>query len=131
MSRDMLTVGSTMRIPLLFRGEYSQLSERFMNYLEEQTDEEVMINSNKNGDPPLPTVTQESITGATSSEQPPLKDKSMCNKTAKDLWDALERHMLGFEYGEQDRKAVVLYDMKLSKLLKENCFLTLTFDTYK
>nr|GEZ42707.1 hypothetical protein [Tanacetum cinerariifolium] len=27
------------------------------------------------------------------------------NKTAKDLWDALARHMLGSEYGEQDRKA--------------------------
>ncbi|GKB71981.1 hypothetical protein Tco_0933393 [Tanacetum coccineum] len=96
-----------------------------MNYFEEQTDEEAMINSIKNGDQPLPTVTQVSIVGATSSEQPPLKDKSMwsdqekkirkidrlarslliqglpndiyslidSNKTAKDLWDALERHM--------------------------------------
>nr|GFB21917.1 Gag-Pol polyprotein [Tanacetum cinerariifolium] len=27
------------------------------------------------------------------------------NKTAKDLWDALERQMHGSEYGEQDRKA--------------------------
>nr|GEV58411.1 hypothetical protein [Tanacetum cinerariifolium] len=27
------------------------------------------------------------------------------NKTVKDLWDALVRHMLGSEYGEQDRKA--------------------------
>nr|GEU88615.1 retrovirus-related Pol polyprotein from transposon TNT 1-94 [Tanacetum cinerariifolium] len=45
MSRDVLTVGSTMRIPLLY---YSQWVERFMNYLEEQTDEEAMINSIKN-----------------------------------------------------------------------------------
>nr|GEX78933.1 hypothetical protein [Tanacetum cinerariifolium] len=37
MSRNVLTVGSTMRIPLLYRGEYSQWVERFMNYLEEQT----------------------------------------------------------------------------------------------
>nr|GEV88930.1 hypothetical protein [Tanacetum cinerariifolium] len=66
-----------MQIPLLFRGEYSQWSERFMNFLEEQTDGEVMINSIKNGDQPLPTVTQVSIAGAISSEQPPLKDKSM------------------------------------------------------
>nr|GFA15533.1 hypothetical protein [Tanacetum cinerariifolium] len=126
MSRDVLTIGSTMRIPLLFRSEYSQWSERFMNYIKEQTDEEAMINSIKNGDQPLPTVTQVSIAGATSSEQPPLKDKSIwydqekkirkidhlarslliqrvpndiyslidSNKTAKDLWDALERHML-------------------------------------
>nr|GFB21653.1 hypothetical protein [Tanacetum cinerariifolium] len=48
MSRDVLTVGSTMRIPLLYRREYSQWVERFMNYLEEQTDGEAMINSNKN-----------------------------------------------------------------------------------
>nr|GEV23079.1 hypothetical protein [Tanacetum cinerariifolium] len=36
MSRDVITVGLTMRIPLLYRGEYSQWRERFMNYLEEQ-----------------------------------------------------------------------------------------------
>nr|GFA93463.1 hypothetical protein [Tanacetum cinerariifolium] len=77
MSRDVLTVGSTMRIPLLYRGEYSQWVERFTNYLEEQTDGEAMINSIKNGDQPLPHITQVSIAGTTSAEQPPLKDKSM------------------------------------------------------
>nr|GFD20588.1 hypothetical protein [Tanacetum cinerariifolium] len=129
MSRDVLTVGSTMRIPLLYRGEYSQWVERFMNYLEEQTDRKAMINSIKNCDQPLPRVTQVSIARTTSTEQPPLKDKSMWsdqekrvqnidhlarslliqgllndiyslinrNKTAKDLWDALARHMLGSE----------------------------------
>nr|GEZ76100.1 hypothetical protein [Tanacetum cinerariifolium] len=50
---------------------------RFMNYLEEQTDGEALINSIKNGDQPLPRVTQVSIAGTTSTEQPPLKDKSM------------------------------------------------------
>nr|GEV78164.1 copia protein [Tanacetum cinerariifolium] len=133
----MFNVGSTMRIPLLYRGEYSQWVERFINYLEEQTNGEAMINCIKNGDQPLPRVTQVSIAGTSSTEQPPLKDKSMwydqgkkiqkidcltrslliqglpndiyslidSNKTAKDLWDALARHMLGSEYGEQDRKA--------------------------
>nr|GEW53231.1 hypothetical protein [Tanacetum cinerariifolium] len=66
-----------MRILLLYRGEYSQWVERFMNYLEEQTDGKAMINSIKNGDKPLPRVTQVSIAGTTSAEQPPLKDKSM------------------------------------------------------
>nr|GEY30994.1 ribonuclease H-like domain-containing protein [Tanacetum cinerariifolium] len=65
------------KIPLLYRGEYSQWVERFMNYLEEQTDGEAMINSIKNGDQPLPRVTQVSIFGTSSTEQPPLKDKSM------------------------------------------------------
>nr|GEW25175.1 copia protein [Tanacetum cinerariifolium] len=32
------------------------------------------------------------------------------NETAKDVWDALERQMRGFEYGEQDRKAAILYE---------------------
>nr|GEY32949.1 retrovirus-related Pol polyprotein from transposon TNT 1-94 [Tanacetum cinerariifolium] len=41
-----------MRIPLLYRGEYSQWRERFMNYLEERTDGEAMINSIQNGDQP-------------------------------------------------------------------------------
>nr|GEX58456.1 hypothetical protein [Tanacetum cinerariifolium] len=158
MSRDVLTIGSTMRIPLLYRGEYSQWVERFMNYLKEQTDGEVMINSIKNGDQPLPRVTQVSIAGTTSTEQPPLKDKSMWSdqekrvenidrlarslliqgllndiyslidstKTAKDLWDALARHMLGFEYGEQDRKTVVLYEYETFKATERELLL----DTY-
>nr|GEZ35671.1 hypothetical protein [Tanacetum cinerariifolium] len=158
MSRDVLAIGSTMRIPLLYRGEYSQWSERFMNYLEEQTDGEAMINSIKNDDQPLPRVTQVSIARTSSTKQPPLKDKSMrsdqekkiqkidrhggslliqglpndiyslinSNKTAKDLWDALARHMLGFEYGEQDRKAAVLYEYETLKVTEGELLL----DTY-
>nr|GEW84880.1 hypothetical protein [Tanacetum cinerariifolium] len=97
MSRYVLTVGSTMRIPLLYRGECSQWSERFMNYLEEQTDEKAMINCIKHG---LPNDIYSLIDS---------------NKTAKDLWDALARHMLGSEYGEQDRKAAVLYEYETFK----------------
>nr|GEX59335.1 Gag-Pol polyprotein [Tanacetum cinerariifolium] len=113
MNRDVLTVGSDMSIPLLYRGEYSQWSERFMNYLEEQTDGEVMINSIKNGDQPLHRVTQVSIAGTSSTEQPHLKDKSM--------WQ-----MLGSEYGEQDRKAAILYEYEMFKategeLLLDTC----------
>nr|GEX08644.1 reverse transcriptase domain-containing protein [Tanacetum cinerariifolium] len=37
------------------------------------------------------------------------------NKTAKDLWDALERQMRGSEYGEQDRKAATLYEFETFK----------------
>nr|GEW38854.1 hypothetical protein [Tanacetum cinerariifolium] len=126
MGRDVLTVGSTMRILLLYRGVYSQRVERFMNYLEGQMDEEAMINSIKNGDQPSPRITQVSIAGTTSTEQPPLKDKSMCNKTAKDLWDALARHILGSKYGEQDRKATVLYEYETFKATEGELLL----DTY-
>nr|GEX26407.1 hypothetical protein [Tanacetum cinerariifolium] len=96
MSRDVLTIGSTMRIPLLYRGEYSQWVERFMNYLEEQTDGEAMINSIKNGDQPLPRVTQVSIAGTSSNEQPHLKDKSMWSNQEKNIQkiDCLARSLL-------------------------------------
>nr|GEY97966.1 hypothetical protein [Tanacetum cinerariifolium] len=48
------------------------------------------------------------------------------NKTAKDLWDALARHMLGSKYGEQDRKAAVLYEYETFKATEGELLL----DTY-
>nr|GFD09186.1 hypothetical protein [Tanacetum cinerariifolium] len=48
------------------------------------------------------------------------------NKTAKALWDALARHMLGSGYGEQDRKAAVLYDYETFKATEGELLL----DTY-
>nr|GEW56025.1 hypothetical protein [Tanacetum cinerariifolium] len=121
-------------------------------------DGEAMINSIKNGDQPLPRVTQVSIAGTSSTKQPPLKDKSMwfdqekriqktdrlarsiliqglpndiyslidSNKTAKDLWGALARLMLGSEYGEHDRKATVLYEYETFKATEGELLL----DTY-
>nr|GEV39700.1 hypothetical protein [Tanacetum cinerariifolium] len=93
MNRDVITVGSTMRIPLLYRDEYSQWRERFMNYLEEQTDGEEIINSIQNGDHPLRVVAQVSLPGTAQNAPPTFKDP--INDTAKDLWDALERQMCG------------------------------------
>nr|GFC96333.1 hypothetical protein [Tanacetum cinerariifolium] len=112
----------------------------------------------KNGDQPLPRVTQVSIAGTSSTEQPHLKDKSIwsdqekkiqkidrlarslliqglpndiyslidSNKTAKYLWDDLARHMLGSEYGEQDKKASVLYEYETFKATEGELLL----DTY-
>nr|GEZ03526.1 integrase, catalytic region, zinc finger, CCHC-type, peptidase aspartic, catalytic [Tanacetum cinerariifolium] len=48
------------------------------------------------------------------------------NETAKDLWDALERQMRGFEYGEQDRKAAILYEYETFKAIEGEQLL----DTY-
>nr|GFC35913.1 hypothetical protein [Tanacetum cinerariifolium] len=158
MSRDVITVGSTMRIPLLYRGEYSQWRERFMNYLKEQTDGKAMINSIQNGDQPFPVIAQVSLAGSVQSAPPTLKDlkfltaeekktrKIDClarslliqgipndiyslidrNESAKDLWDAIERPMRGFEYGEQDRKAVILYEYETFKAIEGEKLL----DTY-
>nr|GEW79943.1 hypothetical protein [Tanacetum cinerariifolium] len=76
-------------------------------------DGEAMINSIQNGDHSLPVVTQVSLAGTTLNAFPTLKDPN--NETAKDLWDALERQMRSSEYGEQDRKAAILYEYETFK----------------
>nr|GEV08579.1 integrase, catalytic region, zinc finger, CCHC-type, peptidase aspartic, catalytic [Tanacetum cinerariifolium] len=48
------------------------------------------------------------------------------NQTTKDLWDALERQMRGFEYGEHDRKAAILYEYETFKAIEGEQLL----DTY-
>nr|GEY20069.1 hypothetical protein [Tanacetum cinerariifolium]GEY20676.1 hypothetical protein [Tanacetum cinerariifolium] len=88
MSRDVITVGSTLRIPLLYRGEYSQWRERFMNYLEEKTDGEAMIKS--------------------------IRDATKLLKT----YGMLERQICGSEYSEQDRKAAILYEYETFKAIE-------------
>nr|GEZ47823.1 reverse transcriptase domain-containing protein [Tanacetum cinerariifolium] len=133
MSRDVLTVGSTTRIPLLYRGEYSQWVERFMNYLEEQTYREAMINSIKN-DKSMWSDPEKRIQKIDHLERPLLiqglpndiYSHIDSNKSAKDFWDALARHMLGSEYGEQDRKATVLYEYEMFKATEGELLL----DTY-
>nr|GEZ56121.1 hypothetical protein [Tanacetum cinerariifolium] len=121
-SRDVIMVGSTMRIPLLYRGEYSQWRERFMNYLEEQTDGEAMINSIQS-DPKFWTAEEKKtqkidrLARSILIQGLPNDIYSLIdsNETAKDLWDALERQMCGSEYAEQDRKAAILYEYETFK----------------
>nr|GFA29105.1 hypothetical protein [Tanacetum cinerariifolium] len=123
MSRDVIMVGLTMRIPLLYRGEYSQWREQFMNYLEEQMVGKAMINSIQNGDQPLPTAEEKKtrkidrIAKYLLIQGLPNDIYSLIdsNKTAKDLWDAFERQMRGSEYPEQDRKAAILYEYETFK----------------
>nr|GEW10446.1 hypothetical protein [Tanacetum cinerariifolium] len=137
MSRDVIMVGSTMRILLLYRGEYSQWRERFMNYLEEQTDGEAMINSIQN-DPKFWTAEEKKtrkidrLARSLLIQGLPNDIYSLIdsNKTAKDLWDALERQMHGSEYGEQDRKAaifMIINDLKKCGYKKDNCELNYKF----
>nr|GEW26197.1 hypothetical protein [Tanacetum cinerariifolium] len=48
------------------------------------------------------------------------------NDTAKDLWDTLERQMCDSEYGEQDKKAAILYEYETFKAIEGEQLL----DTY-
>nr|GEZ20641.1 hypothetical protein [Tanacetum cinerariifolium] len=103
-----------------------------MNYLEEQTDGEAMINSIQNGDQPLSAVAQGSLSGTVQNAPPTLKDSKFWTaeekKTQKidHLWDAFERQMRGSEYAEQDRKAAILYVYKTFKAIEGEQLL----DTY-
>nr|GFC31753.1 hypothetical protein [Tanacetum cinerariifolium] len=78
-----------MRISLLYRGEYSQWRERFMNNLEAQTDGESMINSIENGDHPLPIVAQVSLAGTAPNAIPTLKDLKQTKNLMEINIDAL------------------------------------------
>ncbi|GJS62831.1 hypothetical protein Tco_0677395 [Tanacetum coccineum] len=61
MSRDVIYVFDNAD-SLLYQGELlSVASERFLKYLESQTDGEAMINSIQNGDHPLPVIAQVSL----------------------------------------------------------------------
>ncbi|GJR63452.1 retrovirus-related pol polyprotein from transposon TNT 1-94 [Tanacetum coccineum] len=138
MGRDVIMVGSTMRIPLLYRGEYFQWHEMFFNYLEEKTNGEAMIHSITHGEQPLPAVAQ------TAEEKRIRRIDRLArslliqgllnniyflidsNDIAKELWDALERQMCGSEYGEQDRKAAILYEYETFKAIEGEQLL----DTY-
>nr|GEX34474.1 retrovirus-related Pol polyprotein from transposon TNT 1-94 [Tanacetum cinerariifolium] len=103
LSRDVLTVGSTTRIPLLFRGatssEQPPLKDKSM-----WSDQEKKIQK-------IDRLARSLLIQGLSNDIYSLIDS---NKTAKDLWDALERHMLGSEYGDVNdamkskKKAVVI-----------------------
>nr|GEV62564.1 integrase, catalytic region, zinc finger, CCHC-type, peptidase aspartic, catalytic [Tanacetum cinerariifolium] len=67
---------------------------------------------------PLPVIAQVSLAGTAQNAPPTLKDPN--NKTAKDLLDALERQMCGSEYGEQDRKAAILYESVVTRNIIQN-----------
>nr|GEU40437.1 reverse transcriptase domain-containing protein [Tanacetum cinerariifolium] len=118
MSRDVITVGSTMQIPLLYRGEYSQWRERFMNYLEEQTDGKAMTNSiqNEKKTRKIDRLARSLLIQGIPNDIYSLIDS---NETANDLWDALERQMRGFEY--------VINDLEKCDYKKDNCELNYKF----
>nr|GEY89353.1 hypothetical protein [Tanacetum cinerariifolium] len=85
MSRDVIMVGSTMRISLLYRGDYSQWRELFMNYLEEQTDGEAMINSIQNDEETSWIQEDSEIQERTSADTKILLDQEEPTELLEDL----------------------------------------------
>nr|GFA53006.1 hypothetical protein [Tanacetum cinerariifolium] len=86
-----------------------------------------MINSIKNGDQPLPRVTQVSIAGTSSTEQPPLKGKSMWKAAVLyeyETFKATEEELLLDTY---IRYLQVINDLKNCGYSKDNCELNFKF----
>ncbi|GJR71095.1 hypothetical protein Tco_0375662 [Tanacetum coccineum] len=96
-----------------------QWRERFMNYIEEQTDGELLMRSITHGKQPLPVISQVSLNETAPNVPLVLKDPKpytveekrirKIDRLAADAW---------FSFGEQDSK--VLYNMSYEtfKLLK-------------
>nr|GFA80783.1 hypothetical protein [Tanacetum cinerariifolium] len=90
---------------------------------------EAMIDSINNGDQPLTRVTQVSIAGTSSTEQPPLKDKSMWHMLATVLYEyetfkATEGELLLDTY---IRYLQVINDLKECGYSRDNCELNFKF----
>nr|GEV54787.1 ribonuclease H-like domain-containing protein [Tanacetum cinerariifolium] len=111
MSQDVITVGSTIRIPLLYRECTSYSQRPKVLTAEEKKTRKIDRLARSLLDQGLPNDIYSLIDS---------------NETAKDLWDALERQMHGFEYGEQDRKAAILYEYETFKANEGEQ----SFDTY-
>nr|GEY86747.1 hypothetical protein [Tanacetum cinerariifolium] len=114
MSRDVITVGSTIMSPLLYRAEYSQWRERFMNYFEKQTDGEAMINFIQNGDQPLPVIAQVQMRGSEYGKQ----DRKAAILYEYETFKAIEGEQLLDTYL---RYLQVINDLKKCGYKKDNC----------
>nr|GEX85806.1 Gag-Pol polyprotein [Tanacetum cinerariifolium] len=125
MSRDVITVGLTMRIPLLYRGEYSQWHERFLTYFEEQTDGETMTNSIQNSDQPLPVIAQVQMCGSEYGVQDRKATNLYEYETFKstECEQLLDTYLRYLQYGTLMRQTKNLMDINIDALyniLKQN-----------
>nr|GEZ97933.1 hypothetical protein [Tanacetum cinerariifolium] len=117
MSHDVITVGSTMRILLLYRGEYSQWRERFMKYFEEQMDGEAMINSIQN-EKKTRKIDRLAISLLIQGLPNDIYSLIDSNETAKDLWETLERQMRGSEMNAEEKKTRKIDRLAISLLIQ-------------
>nr|GFC93019.1 hypothetical protein [Tanacetum cinerariifolium] len=109
MSRNVITVGLKMRIPLLYRvntlsGVNVSLAGNAQNAPPTLKDPKFWTAEEKK------TRKIDRLARSLLNQGPPNDFYSLIdsNETAKDLWDALERQIRGSEYDEQDRKAAIL-----------------------
>ncbi|GJX22643.1 hypothetical protein Tco_0227088 [Tanacetum coccineum] len=107
MSRDVITVGSTMRIP----ATDVSLAGTAPNAPPTLKDPQFWTAEEKKNRK-IDRLARSLLIQGLPNDIYSLIDS---NDTAEDLWDALERQMRGSEYGEQDRKVLfIVYIVKLN-----------------
>nr|GEW98126.1 hypothetical protein [Tanacetum cinerariifolium] len=111
MSRDVITVSSTMRIPLLYRVSLAGNAQNAAPTLKDPK----FWTAKEKKTRKIDCLARSLLIQGLPNDIYSLIDS---NKTAKDLWDALERQMCGSEYGEQDRKAAILYECETFKAIE-------------
>nr|GEX96079.1 hypothetical protein [Tanacetum cinerariifolium] len=119
MSQDVIMVGSTMRIPLLYRVSLAGTAQNAPPTLKDPK----FWTAKEKKTRKIDHLARSLLIQGISNDIYSLIDS---NKTAKDLWDALERQMRGSEYGEQDMKAAILYEYETFKPIEGEQLL----DTY-
>nr|GFA37248.1 hypothetical protein [Tanacetum cinerariifolium] len=95
MSRDVITAGLTMRIPLLYRVSLAGTTSNVPPPLKDKS----MWTGKEKKNQKIDRLARSLLIQGLSSDIYSLIDS---NNSTKELCDALERHMLGSEYGEQD-----------------------------
>nr|GEW45019.1 hypothetical protein [Tanacetum cinerariifolium] len=116
MSRDVITIGSTMWILLLYRVSLAGNAQNAPPTLKDPkfwTAEEKKTRK-------IERLARYILIQGLPND---IYSLIVSNETAKDLWDALERQMRGSEYGEQDRKAAILYEYETFKAIEGEQFL--------
>ncbi|GKB08982.1 hypothetical protein Tco_0837294 [Tanacetum coccineum] len=111
MSRDVITVCSAMWIPLLYRVSLARTAPNAHPTLKDPkfwTAKEKQIRR-------IVHLARSLLIQGLPNDIYSLIDS---NDTAKDLWDAIERQMLGSKYGEHDRKAAILYEYETFKVIE-------------
>nr|GFA25224.1 hypothetical protein [Tanacetum cinerariifolium] len=111
MIRDVITVGLTIRIPLLYRVSLVGNAQNAPPTLKDPkfcTCEEKKTRN-------IDRLARSLLIKGLPNDIYSLIDS---NETAKDLWDALERQIRGSEYDEQDRKAAILYEYETFKAIE-------------
>nr|GEY16556.1 hypothetical protein [Tanacetum cinerariifolium] len=93
--------------------------KRFMNYLEEQTDGEAMINSIQNGNQPFLVIAQVSLAGTAQNAPPTPKDpkqtKNLMDINIDALYNILKQNQGDVNDALGYKKKVVVNDKKEDK----------------